>query len=157
MNFPDAIRKCLISNFFSRNYSRTVIDFFSAFMPLLLGNCFWRERSRKPKIGGTHGGERGLSLKRVSVGNLLFGFDCDVRLRNPDVAADGHHVGEVEVLGLLIAADQHLEVGFFLGPLAEPLEELLTSDLFSLEDIGSVLADVDLDQVACGLGEGLVA
>ena len=93
----------------------------------------------------------------MSVGNLLFGFDCDVRLRNPDVAADGHHVGEVEVLGFLVTADENLDFRLLLDLPVHPLGEAFLGNPLAHHHKFPAFPDIDLDQVARGLGEGLVA
>ena len=54
------------------------------------------------------------------------------------------------MLGLYVTADQDLEFGFFLALLAHPLGEAFHGHQLSLHDVGSVLVDIDLDQVACG-------
>ena len=57
-----------------------------------------------------------------------------------------------EMLGILIAADENLDVGFLVHLLLGPFQNLFLGELLTHHDIGTVLADVDLGQVARGLG-----
>ena len=55
------------------------------------------------------------------------------------------------MLGILVAADEHFDVRFFLNFLLHPFRNFLFGDLFSHEHIGTALADVNLDEVSGGL------
>ena len=61
------------------------------------------------------------------------------------------------MLGVLVAPDKDLDVGLLVHLLLGPFGYLFLGELLPHHHVGSVLADVDLGQVARGLGQGLVS
>ena len=89
--------------------------------------------------------------------HLLIGFNRYVGPGDAHFAANGYDVCQIEVLGVLVAAYQDLDVGFLVYLLLGPLGHLFLGELFAHYDVGTVFADINLGEVAGRLRQRLIS
>ena len=65
-----------------------------------------------------------------------------------DLAANGHEIGHELMQGFPLGVDENLEVRFLLELTSQPALDLFLGNLFAKDDVGPVLSNVDLGEVA---------
>ena len=77
----------------------------------------------------------------------MLGFYGDIRFRYTNMAANGENIGQIEMLGVFVAAEKHLEVRYLVDLGSQPFENLFLGELLAHHNIGPVMANIDLGKV----------